>query len=247
MGLFDLFRGKETPQSSEKELVRLQKLVSNKLTQNVDREDALHRLSQLGTAGAARVLLTRFSWNLNPSIRDNEEKEIAVRGIAAAGDNALPAIQEFCARAETITWAIKALRMIVGDERMEEELLTLLDAFDTDYMRDPAPKVQLMQALSEYRSDEVRIACQPFLTDASEEVRFVAAETVLGCQSPDAVESLAAALIEEESLRVKNRIAAGLVEGGFPIPEDRIEPLRAALPRGFQVGADGRLSGAAHN
>lgn len=243
MGLFDFFRAKDGPSADEKELLRLQKMVSNKLTQNVDREDALHRLASLETVGAAKVLLSRFSWTLNPSIRDHEEKEIAVRGIAAAGEEALPAIREYCVRANTLTWPLKAIRLIVGPEGMEDELLNLLDGFDTDYMRDPAPKVQLMQALSDFDSDDVRIAAQPFLTDMSEEVRFAAVGTVLGCKSEEAVESLVAALVDEESLRVQNRIAAGIVESGFTIPEAQVEALRAACPPGFQISSDRKLTG----
>jgi HEAT repeat protein len=244
MGLFDLFKSKDAGSGDEKELVRLQKMVANKLSQNVDREDALIRLGEMKTPQAARVLLTRFNWTLNPSIKDQEEKEIAVRGIAAAGMGAAEVIRNYCIRAETLTWPLKALRQIVGEESFESELLSLLDAFDTDYMRDPAPKVQLMQALSEFRSDDVRVAVQPFLMDLSEEVRFAAVATVLSCDNAaEAAETLVSAVIEEESLRVKNRIINGMVEHGIKVPADLMEKLRPACPPGFHLGADGSLSG----
>lgn len=244
MGLFDLFKSKDAGSGDEKELVRLQKMVSNKLSQNVDREDALIRLGEMKTPQAAKVLLTRFNWTLNPSIKDQEEKETAVRGIVAAGEAAAEVIRNYCVRAETLTWPLKALRQIVGDENFEGELLSLLDAFDTEYMRDPAPKVQLMQALGEFRSDDVRIAVQPFLMDLSEEVRFAAAATVLNCENAEeAAETLVAAVIEEESLRVKNRITIGMVERGIKVPLGLLEKLRPACPPGFHLGEDGSISG----
>lgn len=244
MGLFNIFKGNNSsPKGDEKELVRLQKMVSNKLSQNVDREDALVRLGEMATPAAAKVLLSRFNWTLNPSIKDQEEKEMAVHGIAAAGQGALPAIRNYCIRAETLSWPLKALRQIVGEERYEEELLSLIDEFDTDYMRDPAPKVQLMQALGEFPSDDVRVAVQPFLLDLSEEVRFAAVAAVLGCKSPESAETLVMALVEEESLRVKNRILTGMVEQGMTVPRELCEKARAALPQGFTVSESGAVSG----
>jgi hypothetical protein len=64
MGLFDIFRKKDAPRGEDKELARLQRMVSNKLSQNLDREDALYRLAEMGTPAAARVLLTRFNWTM---------------------------------------------------------------------------------------------------------------------------------------------------------------------------------------
>src|SRR5690606_25945557 len=234
MGLFDLFSKSKNPSSGEdKDLLRLQKMIANKLSQNVDREDALYRLGEMKTADSARVLLTRFSWTLNPSIKDQEEKEIAVNGIVAAGEAALAPIRKYCIGTDAITWPLKAMRRLVSGAGLEEELLSLLDDFDTDYMRNPEPKVQLIQVLGEFSSEDVRIAVQPFLTDLSENVRFAAVSTVLGCEIDQSAESLGSALIEEESLRVKNRIAAGLASRGWIIPPAIREALTLALPPGF--------------
>jgi hypothetical protein len=244
MGLFDIFKSKDGPSGDEKELARLQKMVSNKLSQNVDREDALHRLAEMASPPAAKVLLSRFNWTLNPSIKDQEEKELAISGIAAAGEGALEPLRNFSIRAESLTGPLKALRRIVGDERFEGELLSLLDEFDTDYMRDPTPKVQLMQALGEFTSEDVCVAVQPFLMDLGEDVRFAAVDTVLGCKNESSVETLVTALIEEESLRIKNRIASGIVAQGWKVPAELIEKMKPVCPPGFQIAADGALSGA---
>lgn len=244
MGLFDLFKKKGGPQGDEKELARLQKMVANKLSQNLDREDALHRLVKMGTPAAARVLLTRFNWNLDPSIKDNEEKELAATGIVAAGEAALGVIRDYCPKATSLTWPLKALRGIVSRQQLEGELLSLLDEFDTEYMRNPEPKIQLLQALSEFQSEDVRIAVQPFLTDMSEEVRFAAVTTVLGCGNSDALDSLIDALNSEESLRVKNRIATGLVEQAWVLSPSLVERATGKFPPGFIV-KEGVLAGAA--
>ncbi len=235
MGLFDLFRKKDSAEGADRDLLRLKKLVSNKLSQNIDRQEALERLAGMGTGQAAEVLLTRFSWNLDPSITDQEEKNLAVEGIAYAGEAALEPIRVYCARSESIVWPIKALRRIVESERLGQELLLLLDEFDTDYVRNPEPKIQLLQALEDYPSEDTRIAVEPFLSDASEGVRFAAVTTVFACENDAAAESLCAALVEDESLRVKNRIAAGLVERAWTVPDALLETLPGALPPGFRL------------
>ena len=101
MGLLDLFKKKEPGAASSKgdrDLARLEKLVSSKFSQNLDRQDALDRLSQMGTAGAATALLKRFTWTLDPTITDQEEKAVVVAGLVKAGKEALEPIRSHCAR-----------------------------------------------------------------------------------------------------------------------------------------------------
>jgi hypothetical protein len=241
MGLFDFLSKKEsaTPKkASSKELVRLEKLVANKLSQNYDRQEAIEELSKLATAESAAVLLKRFNWSMDPSITDQDEKESAARGIAAAGEKALDPIREYCKKAESLTWPLKVLKEIVPRERFAEELLAVLDLFDTDYVRNAQPKVQLIAMLEEYPSEDVRVAVEPFLQDASEPVRFTAVATIFGMNDSSVVPSLIAALEQEESLRVKNRIAQGLGERGWAVPEELADTCRKALPEDFTLAGD---------
>jgi HEAT repeat protein len=239
MALFDFLgkkKGEAAPRKvSERELGKLEKLVSSKLSQNYDRQEAIEELSRMGTAASAGVLLKRFTWHMDPSITDQEEKEAALRGIVAAGEAALDPIREFCRKAESLTWALKAVRDIVPKERYAEELLSLLDQFDTEYVRNPEPKVQLIAALEEFPSEEVRVAVEPFLQDMSEPVRFTAVTTLFAMGDTECVPTLVAALEEEESLRVKNRIAQGLVERAWAIPAELLDTCRKTLPPDFAL------------
>lgn len=242
MGLLDLFKKKESGGSKEeREMARLEKLVSSKFSQNLDRQDALDRLSRMGTARAATALLKRFTWTLDPTITDHEEKELVVTGLVNAGEAALEPIRRYCAKAESLTWPLRAVRQILSGEDLLQELLALLDQFDTEYVRNPEPKVQLLQALGELDpSEDVRIAVEPFLTDANEAVRFAAVTTVFAMNDPQSVPSLVAALAEEESLRIKNRIAGGLSERGWLLPEELQGTCVGALPPGYHLEA-GRI------
>ncbi len=237
MSLFDRF--KKTSDAKSKagkvDLTRFEKLVSTKLSQELDRQDAIQQLSRVGSAQAVAILLKRFNWHLDPSITDQDEKELVVEGVVAAGDVALEPIREYCRRAETLTWPFKALERIVAPEHLAEELLTLLDQFDTEYVRNPEPKVQLLSYLAAFPSEEVRQAIEPFLEDASESVRFAAAGAVFSMANAESTPSLIAAIEHEESLRVRNRIAQGLSERAWPIAERMREACSEHLPPGYKI------------
>ena len=242
MGLFDFFsksKDQETkPQKrgkSDREMARFEKLVSSKMSQNLDRQEAIRELSEMATARAARVLLKRFNWSMEPSITDQEEKEAAAAGIVAAGEEALQPSREYCQKAESLHWPLRVLKEIVPEDAIVDELLAVLDQFDTEYMRNPEPKVQLLERLEAYPTEDVRVAVEPFVADVNESVRFTAVGTVLAIGNPASVEVLVAALEEEESLRIKNKIAQGLSERGWLVPEELRDACTQYLPDGFAL------------
>jgi HEAT repeat protein len=236
LGLFDIFsKSKEERPKSDKDVARLERLVANKLSQNYDRQEAIEELSRIGSAASAKALLKRFTWSLDPSITDQEEKESCLRGIVAAGELALDPLREYCKRAESLTWPLKVLKGIVPPERYEDELLSLLDQFDTEYVRNVEPKVQLLRVLEEHPSEDVRVAVEPFLNDAGETVRFTAVNTTFAVNDERSTPALVAALVAEESLRIKNRISERLADRGWALPEELQGGAKAALPPGFAL------------
>jgi HEAT repeat protein len=238
MGLFDFLGKKKTGgsvASSEREVQRFERIVGNKLSQNIDRQEAIEALAKMGTRASAAALLKRFDWLMDPTILDHEEKDAALAGIVRAGEEAIEPIRAYCRKADSLTWALKALAKIVPAERLADELLALLDQFDTEYIRNPEPKIQLITELGHHPTEEVRIAVEPFLNDASEPVRFAAATTLFSLNMPESVTSLVAALETEESLRIKNRIAQGLVERKWEVPEEQRPTCKAALPDEFKL------------
>lgn len=246
MGFFDFLGKKKQDEAAPgggkkvamKDVPRLSRLAGDKMAQNYDRQEAIDELAKAGTAEAAEGLLRRFSFTMEPSITDQEEKEAAVEGIINAGEAAIEPIRRYCARAESLTWPLKILRRIVPEGQIVDELLALLDEFDVEYMRNPEPKIQLISVLEEYQSNDVRAAVEPFLTDVNETVRFHAAVTVFSMNDAQSVPALVKALAEEESLRVKNRIATGLVDKSWHVAKELAEPCRSALPPGFTLDGE---------
>src|SRR5690606_26749639 len=89
--------------------------------------------------------------------------------------------------------------------------------------------------LAEYPSSEVREAVEPFLGDVNESVRFHASGTLFSLGDAESAEPLIAALSEEESLRVKNRIARGLEQAGWVLSDELAKRAETALPPGYGV------------
>lgn len=239
MGIFDFFsKGRDDRPKAARDIARLERLVANKLAQNYDRQEAIDELSKIADAASSAALLKRFDWNLDPSITDQEEKAATLAGIVAAGEAALDPLRRYCKKAESLTWPLKVLVEIVPAERVPDEMLALLDQFDTEYTRNTEPKVQLLQAIEAYPSEDVRVAVEPFLADAGETVRFTAANTVFAVNDPQSVPALVAALDGEESLRIRNRIAQGLAERAWTIPEELRDGCKKNLPQGYTLRAD---------
>jgi hypothetical protein len=249
MGLFDLFKGKSDKgkptsvpaDTGDKNVARLGKVAGDKHAQNYDRIEAIEGLARIATGEAAAALLKRFTFHIDPSITDQEEKDAALRGVLAAGEAAIEPIRTFCVRAESLTWPLKILKDLVPQERYVDELLRLLERFDTEYTRNVDPKQQLIAELEHYNTPAVRPAVERFLEDASEAIRFVAVATLFAQEDAAAAPALAKTLGDEESVRVKNRLLEGLLARGWAIPEDQREKVRAAMPANFALDPQGKV------
>ena len=68
--------------------------------------------------------------------------------------------------------------------------------------------------------------------------RFAAVTATFAMDDESSVPGLAEALAAEESLRIRNRIAQGLMDRGWIIPEDLRETFRAELPPEFVLQGD---------
>src|SRR6185436_3641792 len=192
MGLFDLFKGKadkgkpqgEPAPGGDKNVARLGKVAGDKHAQNYDRIEAIEGLARIATGESAAALLKRFTFHIDPSITDQEEKDTALRGVLAAGETAIEPIRTFCLRAESLTWPLKILKDLVPPDRYVEEIITLLSRFDTEYTRNVDPKQQLISELEHYNAPSVRPAVERFLEDSSEAIRFVSVATLFTQEDP---------------------------------------------------------------
>jgi hypothetical protein len=244
MGLFDLFKGsakaegKPRPKGNPaaKWVDRVERRV-----QNYDRQEAIQALSEMGSPEAVEVLLKRFTFHIDPSITDQEEKDAAFRGILRAGRGAIEPVRAFAARAESLAWPMKIVKALVGEGEYTEELLRWLSRWDTEYAKFVDPKVQILTALEDHRDARIREGVERFLEDVNEPARFHAAATLLAQDDEQSVPALVKLLLDEESVRVRTKVAEGLATRAWPLPDDTRAAVRNVLPAGYSLDGAGRL------
>jgi hypothetical protein len=247
LGIFDFLRKSSPPPGgapTDKKVAGPARVVADKRAQTYDRLEAIQTLCAMKSVDAATALLQRFKFAIDPSITDQEEKELAYEGILEAGKSVVPAVREFCVKAESLTWPLKVLRELLDDEAYRAEMVQLLERFDTEYARNVDPKVQTIIALEDVpAATEVREAIERFLEDVNETVRFHAIQTTFVQENEESVPALVRMLGAEESVRVKNKAAEGLTQRGWVIPEDQRDAMKAALrdTQGYALSGDGKV------
>ena len=249
MGLFDLFKGgsrqgardSEKPTSAAVAAAKWAEKAGDKRAQNYDRQEALGALAEMGTAEAAAAILKRFTFKMDPSITDQEEKDVAYNGVLNAGKAAIEPVRAFAAKAESLAWPMKILKGLLDEDAFVEELTLWLSRWDTEYAKFIDPKLQILSSLAEYKHEKIMASAQRFLEDVDEEARFRAVGAVLAQDDPTSASALLDVLLQEESLRVKNKVVDGILARGWCVPEDRLATVRKALPSGYTVDAEGKL------
>lgn len=238
MGLFDIFKkGKGGEKASP--AAKWAEPVGSKRAQAYDRQEAIQELSKMGTADAAEALLRRFTFASEPSITDQEEKEAAFEGILKAGKDAVEPVRAFAAKAESLSWPMRILKELLTEEELVDELIVWLSKWDTEYAKFIDPKLQLLEQLGDHVNPKIRAAVEPFLQDVNEPARFTAVTTVLAQKDPASLGPIVALLLDEESVRIRSKVAEGLAELGWEIPESDRDAVRKVLPPQYGVNGAG--------
>jgi hypothetical protein len=244
MGLFDRFKGGARPDKKERGKGNPAAKWADRVekrAQNYDRQEAIQALADLGSAEAAEVLLKRFTFHIDPSITDQEEKDAAFRGVLRAGKAAIEPVRSFVAKAESLAWPMKIMEELVEEPEYTAELLRWLSRWDTEYAKFVDPKVQLLAELEERKHPEIRGEVERFLEDVNEPARFHAVAALLAQDDAAAAPALSRLLGDEESLRVRAKIADGLAARGWVVPEDERDAVRKALPPGCVLDGSGKV------
>lgn len=245
MGLFDLFKGKKSDGDTSlaaRDANKWADKATDKREQPGIRGEAIEELAKMGTAEAAAVLLRRFTFSIDPSMIDQDEKDVAIEGIVAAGPAAVSVIRTFCEKAESVSLPLRALREILPPDGYVGEVLTMLGKWDTEYAKFVDPKLQLLNALDDVKDPRVAGVVLEFLEDVNETARFHAAAAIVAQADESTIDPLLTAFELEESARVQKRIAEGFVKLGWKVPEARIRKLRSSMPHEWSLSDDGVFS-----
>jgi HEAT repeat protein len=240
MGILD-FLSAEKRQA--RRLERVVKRANNKYTPKDYRQIALHEMideARRGNPTALSGLLARFNVCADPSIEDEEEKEWVHDALVEIGVPGLSYIRRALRSAESVVWVQRTFKDIVTPEEYKKELLEVLQAFDTEYERNPDRKTQTIMALAEVPGRDVAETLLRFLGDVDETVRFQTVVALAKQADGIAREPLLKVICEDESIRVRNIAIESFATLGWETTgfKKKVEPL---LPAGYAQDKSGRI------
>ena len=216
----------------------------NKRAQDADRLTSLHVLAKAATneklteelrRDAVEGLIGRFSFRRDPSITDQEEKDLAMNGIVGAGALSVQPVRGWLMRSDSIAWPVKMLQRLLKPEELIGLLLQLTGEMDTEYERDPQKKVDVLAQLEDHQDPRILPAIQKFVEDVNETVRFHAVSTMLAQENPEAgLEPMLKILPEEESVRVRVQVLNACIEHDWDLG-DQAAAIQSSLPDGYAL------------
>lgn len=243
MGFKDLF-SKEG--RKERSLHKNIGKAANKLIKPDDRRPALWSLLEDGSAEAVTGLLKRFTFIYDTNmVMDEEEKKMIYDGLLELGEPIMPSVRKHLHSSPTLSWGLRLVNEICDRETVWSVLEELLRDYEPGYERDPSRKDQLMTFLGDFIDPRAVAALIPFLEDDDEGVRFTTVESLLRQKDEEAREGLLKLMTseEEESLRIKHRIAEGFNDTGWQVKgyKGTVEKLLAQHLSEFHVDGKGRI------
>jgi len=228
-------------------ITRHKKKIKTKFGQGEDRFRAVNFFKDLGNLEGYQGLLERFMVNVEPSIKDEEEKQVVFNTLVGFGAEVVPAIENYLNRKDAatvpITWPLKVLDAIAGPEEAVGVIMRALERMGTSYTREPERKVLLVSQLAEYDDPRVLPALLPFLRDHRDEVQLEALDALTRKGDENAREAMLELLVDPETpLRLRASIADSLQKLGLTVKGYR-KKVEEALPEGLHVDRSGRIKG----
>ena len=223
---------------------RLEKRVTNKWGQAVERQRAMEQLAEIGSEEALDALLKRFTFRIDGVITDEEEKRMGHDFLVAAGPRAVAPIERFVSANDGVYWPLRALKEIVGMDRTVDLLLRALDRAQKIEGRVNELKVQLVSNLRDFPHPRVSERLRELCRDTNGEVRIMAVDGLLTYGEEEALSVVAEMLLDpEETASTKGIIFEQLLERGWSLEPWRERLAEANIfPAHYRLGADGRIA-----
>ncbi|RME20538.1 MAG: HEAT repeat domain-containing protein [Deltaproteobacteria bacterium] len=231
----------------EHAIAKHKKAIKNKYGQGEDRQKAIEFFSKLGGQDGYEGLLERFMVNVEPSIRDEEEKQQVYEILVGCGADVIPAIEKYINRRDSatvpITWPLKVLDAVATTDQAVKVIVAALRKMGTEYVREPERKVLLVAQLAEYDHPDVVPNLIPFLQDHRDEVRLEALSALVNKADEQAREPMLQLLVDEDTpVRLRAAVAEALMKLGWTVKGYR-KKVEAVLPEGLSVDRGGHIRG----
>ena len=215
MGLFDFLKSKDKGKEKSAIPWALQRKIKkalNKYMQAQERQGALGALLEDGSDEAIKALLRRLTFLVEPLTTDETEKGYVADSLIEVGPRIIPFLLESIKNSNSIMWQLNIYRELVSEEELLRNLLEIMDAFDTEYEKDPQRKIQIIETLGEWKSERVAGALKRFLDDVDETVRYQTVTSLL-LQDPEVMRGwLLERALSDESNRIRDLVIDGFIE-----------------------------------
>jgi HEAT repeat protein len=226
----------------DRAIAKLTKKALNKDTQGADRMAALEKLRDIAlddrdeeASEAAMIgLYKRLELSMPDKLIDDEDEKNWAYDVCLneVGKRGLAALERSVVDMESISWHLRLLEKLADAEEHWQVLEKIIERNEPGYERDPTRKQQLIHHLGDTKDARAAQALLQYLEDHDETVRFYTVEALFKhADEKLACEPMIKALIrpEEESRRLRNRIAEGFMDAGWSVGSSRAEVEKVLL------------------
>lgn len=233
MGFFDFFTGGESG-ALKKHVKRMKNLNA----QAEERMISADWLADNGSDEAIMGLLGRFSVVYEQRMKDTQEKERVYELLTAMGPRVCDPIRQWVRKNEQFAVPLRIIDELEGHTAAVDVLLEMLGR-EVDPFK-PEKKRQILIRLSDYRDERIVERVPAVLHDFDEGVRYAAAEALLSQETEVVRDDLAAALAsrEEESNRLRVRLAEAFHKRGWTLSDEQAEAVAERPPHGWAMAGN---------
>jgi hypothetical protein len=196
---------------------------------------ALASLAEIGTEEAIDALLLRYTFRIEQTIGDEEEKRTVYGYLIDLGSVAVDPILRFLEKHNAPFWPTKALTEIVGEERTVGYLIDIVQDMEAIFDKDIEQKVELISNLREFKDPRVKDLLLGYLDDDNEEFRVHAVEGLADFGDEEMGDTLVERLLsEDETQRVKTTVLELLIDRKWKIKRHK-EAIRKVIPDAYWI------------
>ena len=229
--------------STQKQIQKARKKVKEPHGDPATRISAAQKLRNIGTSDAIFALLDRFTIDVSPSNRDEQEKVEVLGWLVTMGKDAVISLSKFLKNERQVYWPARALREIVSEEEFAYKLEEILRYHWENPPASPDPTAQLIRLLGKVRAPKLVETVKMFLDDEDDDVRLSAISYLF--QFPNKEEGTREAILEcyldsEDRPRLRNNILECLVESNWNVRGYRPR-IEETLPDGYVLTREGKV------
>ncbi len=246
MGFLDFLFDKE--KKEERKYARLEKQITEMYGQAAERAYVIEELREMATPQAVEILMKRFGEACPNTTVDIDEKQRVYDILVELGGDPRLDVRGVVRRHlektdELINWPMKVMSDLLSLDEFVALTRELLAGCSTEYQQNPEKKQELILRAQELKDPELARELIRFLDDMNETIRFLAVDAVLAQDQPElAVEPLADRLVEEESLRIVQKLAEAFAKRqNWKIPEEKRAEVAEMLPDEYGVHDQGHV------